>query len=318
MTIRARILLIVLTLMFIAVGGYYMLIGVMDTSSLGLVQNLSASWMALSMFMLAVVLYRVLGSRVIARLSELNKQAHQLKISVHTDEHIRVSGNDEIADLASTLNETFERLASARYALKDAADEWLTTFNAISDPIAIQDADFRILRVNDAYLRLVNKPADEVIGQLCFHIIHQCDAPVAACPHARTLQSGQLEYNITYEAALGRHFEALTFPIFDDQHRVKATVHMLKDISARRAAEEEQKQLRDKAEIHSRLAAVGEMAAGIAHEINNPLTGVIGFSDLLMNRPDLPGIIREELKIINDGSLRAGLFSAIKADAVFS
>jgi CheY-like chemotaxis protein len=56
--------------------------------------------------------------------------------------------------------------------------------------------------------------------------------------------------------------------------------------------------------MSSRLAAVGEMAAGIAHEINNPLTGVIGFSELLLQRLGLPDDVMEELKIINEGSTR--------------
>ncbi len=72
----------------------------------------------------------------------------------------------------------------------------------------------------------------------------------------------------------------------------------------RKKAEEETNHLRNKAEMSSRLAAVGEMAAGIAHEINNPLTGVVGFSELLMEKKDVPVDIKEPIKIINDGSKR--------------
>jgi PAS domain S-box-containing protein len=72
----------------------------------------------------------------------------------------------------------------------------------------------------------------------------------------------------------------------------------------REQAEIENQKLREKAELSSRLAAIGEMAAGIAHEINNPLTSVVGFSDLLMEKQDLSDDIREEIKIINEGSKR--------------
>jgi PAS domain S-box-containing protein len=79
---------------------------------------------------------------------------------------------------------------------------------------------------------------------------------------------------------------------------------ILIDVSDRKLAEKEKQQLRDKAEMSSRLAAVGEMAAGIAHEINNPLTGVIGFSELLSERQDLPADVKDQLKIIADGGNR--------------
>jgi CheY-like chemotaxis protein len=67
--------------------------------------------------------------------------------------------------------------------------------------------------------------------------------------------------------------------------------------------EEERRQLEQKAQFASRLASVGEMASGIAHEINNPLTGVIGYAQLLLQE-DLPENIRKDLETINDGAQR--------------
>ena len=76
------------------------------------------------------------------------------------------------------------------------------------------------------------------------------------------------------------------------------------DITDRKRAEEEKVELEQKAHLASRLASVGEMASGIAHEINNPLTAVIGFSQLLMDN-DLPEEIKEDLVIINKEAQRA-------------
>jgi len=89
-----------------------------------------------------------------------------------------------------------------------------------------------------------------------------------------------------------------------------------RDITERKMAEEERKQLELKAQATSRLASVGEMAAGVAHEINNPLTSVIGFAQLLMRREDIPSEIRSDLAVINDGAQRvAGI---VKRLLVFS
>ncbi len=78
------------------------------------------------------------------------------------------------------------------------------------------------------------------------------------------------------------------------------------NVLARVKTEEENRKLRYKNEIASRLASVGEMAAGIAHEINNPLTPVLGLSDYLARRTDLPEDIRQDLHVIADGAKRAG------------
>ncbi|MBM3174368.1 MAG: PAS domain S-box protein [Chloroflexi bacterium] len=87
-----------------------------------------------------------------------------------------------------------------------------------------------------------------------------------------------------------------------------------RDITERKKAEEERKQLEQKAQISSRLASVGEMAAGVAHEINNPLTGVIGYAQLLMDREDVPFDIRKDLTAINEGSQRmAGIVKRLLA-----
>ncbi len=67
----------------------------------------------------------------------------------------------------------------------------------------------------------------------------------------------------------------------------------------------ERRQMQERLIVTDRLASVGELAAGIAHELNNPLTGVIGFSDLLMRRKDIPEDIREDLTVINREALRA-------------
>jgi signal transduction histidine kinase len=76
------------------------------------------------------------------------------------------------------------------------------------------------------------------------------------------------------------------------------------DITYLRRFEEERRVLEQKAQLASRLASVGELASGVAHEINNPLTGVIGYSQLLLERQDTPKDIRQDLKVINEGAQR--------------
>ena len=75
------------------------------------------------------------------------------------------------------------------------------------------------------------------------------------------------------------------------------------DITEYKRTEAERGHLEQKAQLASRLATVGQLASGMGHEINNPLTTVIGFSQLLMQE-DLPEDIKEQLAIINEGGQR--------------
>ena len=84
----------------------------------------------------------------------------------------------------------------------------------------------------------------------------------------------------------------------------KFILAILRDIAERKRAEAERGDLEQKAHLASRLASVGEMASGIAHEINNPLTAVIGFSQLLMDA-EIPDDTREDIAIIHKEAQRA-------------
>ena len=78
---------------------------------------------------------------------------------------------------------------------------------------------------------------------------------------------------------------------------------IIKNITERKQMEVERREMESKAQLTSRLATVGKMASGIAHEINNPLTGVIGYAQLVM-RGNIPEDIKADLEIINDNPFK--------------
>jgi len=70
-------------------------------------------------------------------------------------------------------------------------EQWETTFNSITDGISIHDKDFRILQANQALSDLLGRPHEEIVGQTCYRLFHQCAEPMAGCPLAETLSTGQ-------------------------------------------------------------------------------------------------------------------------------
>ena len=183
-------------------------------------------------------------------------------------------------------------------ALKRAAEEWRRTFDSITDAISIHDRDFRILRVNKAFADLFQKSPRQVIGKHCYSL-HRGEKPISGCPHQQTLATGKPAAAEFYESHVGKYLRESTSPIFNEEGEVVGSVHIIRDIT-------EQKQQNEQLMMADRLASIGELAAGTAHELNNPLTSVIGFSQLLMDMgKDIPDDIREDVKLIHNEAQRA-------------
>jgi len=181
-------------------------------------------------------------------------------------------------------------------ALKLAAEEWMKTFDSISDAISIHDRDFRILRANKAFADIFQMKPRQIIDKHCYEL-HGGGKPISGCPHKQTLATGKPATAEFYEFHLGKYLLESTSPIFDEKGEIVSTVHVTRDITA-------QKQQNERLMMADRLASIGELAAGTAHELNNPLTSVLGFSQLVMEK-DIPDDIREDLKIIHNEAQRA-------------
>jgi PAS domain S-box-containing protein len=178
------------------------------------------------------------------------------------------------------------------------AEEWKTTFDSITDLISIQDRDYRLVRVNKAFANTLNMKQEELVGKTCYQVVHNTNKPVSNCPHMETMRTKKPATGAFFDTHLGLYLEVSTSPIFDEKGEIIASVHVARDISDRKKMEE-------KLLATDRLVSIGELASGIAHELNNPLTGVVGFSELLVGRKDIPDDAREDLETVNREAKRA-------------
>lgn len=175
--------------------------------------------------------------------------------------------------------------------IKLAAEEWRTTFDSITDLVSIHDKDFKLVRVNKAFAETIKMELKELIGKTCYEVVHGTNEPASNCPHTQTLEDGKPHTMELFEPHLGVYLEMSVSPIFNEEGEVVATVHITKDITERKKMEEQ-------LIVTDRLASIGELSSGIAHELNNPLTGIIGFSDLLLDK-DVPDDVKADLEVIN-------------------
>ncbi|MBM4446055.1 MAG: PAS domain S-box protein [Chloroflexi bacterium] len=120
--------------------------------------------------------------------------------------------------------------------------------------------------------------------------------------HKKGFESEQLEYTLLTKD--GRRVNSILATKLITYGGGHAILGMITDITERKKAEQELRQLEQRAQFSSRLASVGELASGVAHEINNPLTAVIGYAHLLLDRKDIPEDIRRDVEVINEGAQR--------------
>ena len=124
------------------------------------------------------------------------------------------------------------------------------------------------------------------------------------------LRSFDLEYRIVRADGSQRYLHHITQAVRDEQNRIVRHVGTMHDITDRRRAEDELRQMQDRLTHFNRLSTMGEMAAGIAHEINQPLTAIATYAQASQRLLAIGTLPREDLlaalEQIAKQALRAG------------
>jgi len=166
----------------------------------------------------------------------------------------------------------------------------------------VQDRKF--VFVNPPFQKFTGFTQDELLEADPLSFVHPEDKDAAKNDAVQMLKGNRTSpYEFRIVGKNGEMIWTLETATSIDYEGKRATLGNTMDITERKQAEEREKLLQQELIMSSRLASIGEMAAGIAHEINNPLTGVLGFSDLLMNK-NIPEDIRKYVNIINEGAQR--------------
>jgi PAS domain S-box-containing protein len=123
-------------------------------------------------------------------------------------------------------------------ALLRAKEEWERTFDSVPDLIAIMDDQHRIMRVNKAMADRMGVTPQECAGQVCYRSVHDADQPPLFCPHSMTAEDGRGHEAEVHEERLGGDFLVTTTPLLDGCGQMIGSVHVARDITERKRAEE--------------------------------------------------------------------------------
>jgi two-component system NtrC family sensor kinase len=191
-----------------------------------------------------------------------------------------------------------------RQELREASAMYNMVINdLIQEDVMVISFDHRIVDINKSMLEKLGMERDSVIGRHCYEITHRQNTPCSGekhpCPLVRTLET-QKPYQTTHlhldKHDHERYYSISTYPLFEDGDVIGA-IEISRDITKEINVQ--------KTLMHQeRLAAIGRLSAGVAHEINNPMTTILTSAMLLQEDLDEDDPIRQELDLISRETMR--------------
>ena len=126
----------------------------------------------------------------------------------------------------------------AEEEVRNTAAQWQATFDAVQDLVLLLDKDFRILRANHAAAQFLGLPFDKIVGGHCYDLIHGTSTPPAECPLAKMRRSRRHEEVEVLARKGGPWLSVSVDPLFDPSGELTQVVHVARDITERKRAEE--------------------------------------------------------------------------------
>ncbi|MDO9111758.1 MAG: ATP-binding protein [Desulfatirhabdiaceae bacterium] len=201
---------------------------------------------------------------------------------------------------------TITALQKAEEAIHVAKDDWESTFDAVTDMITVHDMDFNIIRANPAARAIFELQQHKGISLgKCFRCYHGTETPPSGCVSCQSLQTGKPSAFEAFEPHLNKHLEIRAMPRFGNDSRIVGLIHVVRDITERKQAEEEKDKLQAQLAQAQKMESVGRLAGGVAHDFNNMLSAILGHAQLAMMRYTPSAPIYTNLKAIEDAALRS-------------
>ena len=160
-------------------------------------------------------------------------QRHQEYLEVLVEKR-----TDDLQDANEKLRSDIMKRERLERDLLIAKERWEKSFENVGEGLFLLDRDFNILQCNNAFARLVNEKQGNLIGRKCYEIIHGIDHSPEYCISSAALNEGKSIEAETFEPFLGKYLNVAADPIIESDGNIRDVIHIVRDITERRWAEE--------------------------------------------------------------------------------
>ncbi|MBL7050430.1 MAG: PAS domain-containing protein [Nitrospira sp.] len=236
------------------------------------------------------------------------KDELELRVEERTSE-LRIT-NKQLMEEINERKIAVEALQKSEIEYRELSNEFNTLLNGIPDNLILLSPDLKIMWANKAAARVFGKDISNLKGHFCYGICCSIFSPCDNCPTSKSFLSGK-EENAEIQTSDGKVWDIRAFPIKDESGTVKSVIELAGDIT-------EKVNLRARAMRTKHLASLGELAAGVAHEINNPINNIINYAQLLIDEAKESNRDDEiSPRIIKDGERIAAIVRSLLSFARF-